>query len=364
MEVSATISQVADYQQDDYFSGGFKLPSFFNLVKEILCSDSPQDRHSIDLRKRTTDWIFHEAYNRPKDELEILDVLTESYPNFSLERSLGQGSFSKAFLFSYEKGGETCHKVLKFNRFSKSKEKPEYFSLSKDHFGGEWLALLSHGDKVATTRYAIAFDNHSQKFVLINAALVQELYDYPEMRESVDLTFIGSISDYIEGSEDLKSRITKSPESLTTDVIRSIGQQLLQGVQSIHQKGIIHRDIKPGNVLINGNNEIKFIDFGCASVIGQNADNYRGSGLYAAPELQNGTPYSYKIDSYSIGMTLFELATGGKHLKSGESSLEDVEDIQLRGLITELTADDPEVRLSPEEALGHSFFTGEHLVAK
>jgi len=337
----------------------------FSFIVSSFSEDrsSKENEYSIDLRRKTTDWIFDGAYNRPQNEMQILDILTKNYPNFTLGRSLGRGSFSNAFLFSFSNEEDSRQRVLKFTRFSKAREKPEYFSLSKDRIGGEWLALLSYGDKVATTKQALAFDNHTQQFCFVDAVTVQDLFEHPEKRESVDLTFIGSVSEYIEKSEDLKSRITKDPQSFTTEKIRSIAQQLLEGAAAIHQKstpdgkGLIHRDIKPANILIDENDEIKFIDFGCACITDQNTqDNYRGSGLYAAPELQNGSSYDHKVDSYAIGMTLFQMATGGKHLKDSQSSLEDIADLQLKHLIEHLTLDKPEERLSVEQALQDSFF--------
>ena len=330
-----------------------------NLVSSIwkAINDPCDNNYSLDLQRNTTYWIFEGAYPRPENELEVLHVLSNAFPNFSLDSLLGSGSFSRAYRVSFDSKNERENLVLKFTRFRQALSKPQYFSLNKKTFGGEWLAFLKHGDHVVRAEQALAYDQNTKSFVLIDASYVQDLFDHPEKREEVNLVFIGSISSFIEGAEDLKSRITRNPEGFNIESIRSIGQQILLATQEIHQKGVIHRDIKPANLLINDSDSVQMIDLGCAvSGAYGPSDGYRGSGLYAAPELKEGKEYTNKVDSYAIGASLFQMATGGKHLKEAGSSLNIIQDANLKDLIANLTKTNPDERLSPEQALQHKFF--------
>lgn len=91
---------------------------------------------------------------------------------------------------------------------------------------------------------------------------------------------------------------------------------IVSGLQYIHKKGIMHRDLKPPNILIDKDNRAKIGDFGLArkckiSPADETPDNDLtqnvGTYLYVAPEVRNSTVYDKKADMYSLGMILFEM---------------------------------------------------------
>ena len=90
-------------------------------------------------------------------------------------------------------------------------------------------------------------------------------------------------------------------------------KQIVSAVQHIHYKGLIHRDLKPGNIFLSKDGEVKVGDFGLAAVIEetgfrQNMNcNMYGTHLYMAPEFSACARYDYKVDIYSLGLILFEL---------------------------------------------------------
>ena len=78
----------------------------------------------------------------------------------------------------------------------------------------------------------------------------------------------------------------------------------------MQDKGIMHRDIKPGNIFIKDENEnkrIKLGDFGCSIYIKDNTSEPIGTIFYAAPEIIKNISYDEKCDLWSLGVTLFEL---------------------------------------------------------
>ena len=86
--------------------------------------------------------------------------------------------------------------------------------------------------------------------------------------------------------------------------------QLLDAVSHLHERKILHGDIKPSNVLIDPNRVLKLLDLGIATTFGETVEGFRGSLGYAAPELLKGAPPSVSTDLYGIGALLYTCITG------------------------------------------------------
>ena len=112
--------------------------------------------------------------------------------------------------------------------------------------------------------------------------------------------------------ESLKSRIAKSEVRIEEAVDLAI--QLAQGLQKAHGKGIVHRDIKPGNIIITNDGVVKILDFGLAKLAGQAGVTKTGSTVgtaaYMSPEQARGVDVDHRTDIWSLGVVLFELLTG------------------------------------------------------
>jgi len=129
-----------------------------------------------------------------------------------------------------------------------------------------------------------------------------------------------------EGS--LLNEIIKE-RKLSEDHVRLIMEQLLLTLDYMHQKDIIHRDIKLDNILINkkeeGGYNVKIADFGMATFSKKNKGNLLytkcGTPGYVAPEILRGEGYDGKCDLFSTGSLLFNLLTG-LYLFAGEDNKE------------------------------------------
>ena len=108
--------------------------------------------------------------------------------------------------------------------------------------------------------------------------------------------------------------IIQEKERLPEPVAGQIAIRILSALQHAHDNGIIHRDIKPQNVLINAEGMVKVADFGIARVAGSNTltkgDNVMGSVHYFSPEQARGDSVTAASDIYSVGVVMYEMLTG------------------------------------------------------
>src|SRR5579862_7198283 len=134
---------------------------------------------------------------------------------------------------------------------------------------------------------------------------VCRVYDIGEVDGSTFLSM-----EYVDG-EDLSSllrRIGRLPQ----DKALEIGRQLCAGLAAAHNKGVVHRDLKPGNIMLDGRGQVVITDFGLAGV----ADNIRGNEIrsgtpaYMAPEQLSGKEVTARSDIYGLGLVLYEVFTG------------------------------------------------------
>lgn len=159
------------------------------------------------------------------------------------------------------------------------------------------------------------------------------------------------VMEYINGKT-LKNLI-KRRGALTLPEVMDIMMQLLDGIKCAHDSYIIHRDIKPQNVLILDDGTVKITDFGIATALNNNeltqTNSVMGSVHYLPPEQANGRNSTVKSDIYSIGILLYELLTGKLPFK-GDNAVE-IAIKQMREEIPSVCLINPEIPQSIENVI-------------
>ncbi len=119
------------------------------------------------------------------------------------------------------------------------------------------------------------------------------------------------VMEYVEG--DSLAQILKGAAQLPPDVALSIAAQVAQALDQADLQGMVHGDVKPGNILIAGDGTAKVSDFGLAralrEVTGTQRSLFRATPHYAAPELVSGPP-DIRSDIYSLGIVLYQMLAG------------------------------------------------------
>ncbi|CAN6674347.1 MAP kinase kinase Mkk2p/SSP33 [Trichomonascus vanleenenianus] len=92
-------------------------------------------------------------------------------------------------------------------------------------------------------------------------------------------------------------------------VLAKIAEGVLRGLSYLHERRIIHRDIKPQNILLDSSGQVKLCDFGVSGeVVNSLATTFTGTSYYMAPERIQGQPYTVTSDVWSLGLTIMEVA--------------------------------------------------------
>jgi serine/threonine-protein kinase len=116
--------------------------------------------------------------------------------------------------------------------------------------------------------------------------------------------------EYLDG-EDLNSlirRIGRLPQDKAVEFARKI----CAGLAAAHERGVLHRDLKPGNIMIDGRGQVRITDFGLAALAAEIplSDVRSGTPAYLAPEQKAGKEVTTRSDLYSLGLVLYEMFTG------------------------------------------------------
>ena len=161
------------------------------------------------------------------------------------------------------------------------------------------------------------FRAEARHAALVNHEGIANVYDYGEEDGSAYL-----VMELVPG-EPLSS-VLEREHTLPIDRVLDIVAQTSVALQAAHAAGLVHRDIKPGNLLITPENRVKITDFGIARIADQvpltATGQVMGTVQYLSPEQASGHPASPSTDIYSLGIVAYE-ALAGKRPFTGESQV-------------------------------------------
>ncbi len=125
------------------------------------------------------------------------------------------------------------------------------------------------------------------------------------------------VMEYVDG-EDLASLLERVGR-LTQRKAAAISRDLCEGLAASHQAGIVHGDLKPSNIMIDGRGRARIMDFGLSRLAGDSAGGtVAGTPAYMAPEQLAGAPPSFAADVYALGLIGYEIFTGAR-VREGRS---------------------------------------------
>lgn len=183
-----------------------------------------------------------------------------------------------------------------------------YVYRAYDRIENRWVAIKILKEELSdNSDFLRRFRNESKAIAVLSHPSIVKVYDvsYGDRIQYIVMEYVDGITlkQYIEQQGELKWR-----EALYFTV------QILQALQHAHERGIIHRDIKPQNIMVLEDGSIKVMDFGIARFTQAETqtmtDKAIGSVHYIAPEQARGGHINDKADIYSVGVMLYEMLTG------------------------------------------------------
>jgi serine/threonine protein phosphatase PrpC len=179
---------------------------------------------------------------------------------------------------------------------------------AEDEVEGGNVALKFPKPQIASVEaYHAAFVREAWVGARVHNPWVGRVIELPPGRQ----TCLYTVMPLYQG-ELLQARLSRAP-ALGLEEGRNITIRLARAVAALHRAGIIHRDIKPDNVIIEGGGSLKLIDLGVVRVPGLEEfppENIPGTRAYMAPEMLAGEPGNEATDIYALGCTMFRAFTG------------------------------------------------------
>ncbi len=208
------------------------------------------------------------------------------------------------------------------------------------------------------------FQREARAAARLNHPSIVQVYD---QSQTAGMSYI--VQEYVEG-ETLKDLIRRASPIEPRRAI-TIALQILAALRIAHQQGVIHRDVKPQNILVQPDGKIKVADFGIASAGDTEmteAGSIVGTAQYLAPEQARGLPVGPPADLYAVGIVLYEMLSGRvpfegeaavtvamRHVQEAPEALTDrnpLVPVALESVVMRTLAKDPTQRYQSADQMG------------
>nr|XP_042717837.1 serine/threonine-protein kinase STK11 isoform X3 [Chrysemys picta bellii] len=299
---------------------------------------------------------------------------------------LGEGSYGKV---KEMLDSETlCRRAVKILKKKKLRRIPNGEANVKKEI--QLLRRLRHKNVIQLVD--VLYNEEKQKMYMVMEYCVcgmQEMLDsVPEKRFPVFQAHGGKLDHTRKGSEgiDLSGHQNATGTSIrcssTAEDVKYFCQ-LIDGLEYLHSQGIVHKDIKPGNLLLTTNGTLKISDLGVAEALHPFAEDdtcrtSQGSPAFQPPEIANGldTFSGFKVDIWSAGVTLYNITTGlypfegdniyklFENIGKGDYTIPDDCGPPLSDLLRGMLEYDPAKRFSIQQIRQHNWFRKKHTQAE
>jgi 5'-AMP-activated protein kinase catalytic alpha subunit len=266
------------------------------------------------------------------------EVKTKNIGHYMIGKTIGEGTFGKVKLGTHNLTGEkVAVKILEKHK------------------------IVEDVDVVRVTR-------EIKILKLARHPNIIQLYEIIETPKKLYL-----ITEYITGGE-LFDYIVKN-HRLSEERACEFYQQIISGIEYLHELGIVHRDMKPENLLIDHDGSIKLVDFGLSNIYkpNQKLTTACGSPCYAAPEMIAGEAYhGSRADIWSCGIILFAMVCGYlpfedpdtnvlyNKILDGKYQTPSWLSDECRDLISKILNIDPDERYTVEQIKTHKWYSSKH----
>src|SRR5689334_22149678 len=177
--------------------------------------------------------------------------------------------------------------------------------------------LKSNLDEELAREYSVRFREEAQAAARLNHPNIVQVYDFGE---EGDVAFI--VMELIRG-KDLKQSFDANIRFPPKEFVRLMCE-LLSALDYAHQARIVHRDIKPGNIMLDVQSRVKLMDFGVARMSDSERTHHTqmgtmvGTPAYMSPEQVQGMRVDHRSDLFSCGIVLYQFLTNQRPFKGGD----------------------------------------------